>query len=444
MTTGAFDAVVAGAGPAGSATAILLARAGWSVAIVEKQRFPRRKVCGECIAASNLPLLNALGLGAAVRDLAGPDIRQVGLLHADRMLIADMPRADGADFAWGRALGRETLDTLLLARARRAGVHVLQPWSVDDIEGEPGRWRCQVRDLESGERRSLQATVMVDAHGSWESLRCHQTKLPRLPSPADLFAFKANFTGASLPPGLLPILAFTDGYGGMVAGPGGVTTLACCVRRDRLDALRRASPGMRAGDAVEQYLRHECQGVQSALGTGTRDGAWLACGPLRPGIRAQRTGQPFMVGNAVGEAHPIIGEGMSMALQSAFLLSACLLRYRAASEEGTPCWQQQAGRSYHAQWRRQFAPRLRLAAAFAQVAMRPLPARLLTMFGQHVPGLLSWGAASAGKVRCALDAASISAWAAFEPIGPDAAPAQPDRLGKPMSTTAFSAQRNPA
>ncbi|MGZ5657902.1 MAG: NAD(P)/FAD-dependent oxidoreductase, partial [Caldimonas sp.] len=61
-----FDAVVVGAGPAGSAAATLLARAGWSVALVERQRFPRRKVCGECIAASNLPLLDALGVGAEV------------------------------------------------------------------------------------------------------------------------------------------------------------------------------------------------------------------------------------------------------------------------------------------------------------------------------------------------------------------------------------------
>ena len=61
--TNRFDAVIVGAGPAGSTAAILLARAGWSVALVEKQRFPRRKVCGECLAASNLPLLDALGIG---------------------------------------------------------------------------------------------------------------------------------------------------------------------------------------------------------------------------------------------------------------------------------------------------------------------------------------------------------------------------------------------
>ena len=72
-----FDAVIVGAGPAGSTAAILLARAGWSVALVEKQRFPRRKVCGECLAASNLPLLDALGIGVAFAT-GGIDARSKG------------------------------------------------------------------------------------------------------------------------------------------------------------------------------------------------------------------------------------------------------------------------------------------------------------------------------------------------------------------------------
>ena len=49
------DALIVGAGPAGSAAARLLAQAGWSVALVEKAEFPRRKVCGEFISATTIP-----------------------------------------------------------------------------------------------------------------------------------------------------------------------------------------------------------------------------------------------------------------------------------------------------------------------------------------------------------------------------------------------------
>lgn len=93
MELARFDAIVIGAGPAGSTAAILLARADWSVALVEKQAFPRRKVCGECIAASNLPLLEALGIGPQFAALAGPELRQVELMRGDQCVRADLPPA---------------------------------------------------------------------------------------------------------------------------------------------------------------------------------------------------------------------------------------------------------------------------------------------------------------------------------------------------------------
>jgi len=55
------DALVIGAGPAGAAIAILLARAGWEVILVEQDPYPRGKVCGECIAAGSLSLLDEAG-----------------------------------------------------------------------------------------------------------------------------------------------------------------------------------------------------------------------------------------------------------------------------------------------------------------------------------------------------------------------------------------------
>src|SRR4026209_2899058 len=91
-----YDAIIVGAGPAGSTAAILLASAGWSVALIEKQPFPRRKVCGACIGASNLPLLAALGIGDAFAKLAGPELREVALYCGDRVVQAPLPAAPAA------------------------------------------------------------------------------------------------------------------------------------------------------------------------------------------------------------------------------------------------------------------------------------------------------------------------------------------------------------
>jgi len=393
------DAVVVGAGPAGSAAAILLARAGWAIALVEKQRFPRRKVCGECIAASNLPLLHALGIGADFDAHAGPELRHVTLMQRDREVTAALPSGEPGRFAWGRALGRATLDTLLLAQARCAGAEVLQPWAVQAVRGTAGAWQCELRDTGSAALMHLRAPIVIDAHGCWEALPAGGPQRRRGHAAADLFAFKANFTGSSLPAGAISVLALDGGYGGMVLEAGGVITLACCIRRDRLDALRRAAPGRRAGDVVEAWLERECAGVRRALFGSVREGPWLASGPLDPGVRVATADGLFRVGNAAGEAHPILGEGLSMALQSAVLLCSHLLGERGFVEAPTAAAQAALQRRYAADWQRDFNPRLRLAAAFAHAAMRPASATLLLALARAWPGLLTQGARWGGKVR---------------------------------------------
>jgi flavin-dependent dehydrogenase len=401
-----FDAVVVGAGPAGSSAAILLSRAGWSVALIEKERFPRRKVCGECIAASNLPLLEALGIGPAFDAVAGPPLRRVALLRGDHSIEADLPVAPHQKYPWGRALGRETLDVLLLEQARSAGAEVMQPWSVQSFEGAPGDWRCAVRSVDSGVAAVLRSRVAIDAHGSWEALPSARRLRPRPEGAADLLAFKANFRGASVDEGLLPVLSLDGGYGGMVLADGGVTTVACCIRRDRLRACRLASPGLRAGEAVEAFLRRECLGVRIALQAATRDGPWLATGPLHPGIRVNAGDGSFRIGNAAGEAHPIIGEGMSMAMQSAWLL--CIHLLDAGRTANADAAQRDIGRRYAEAWRHAFGSRLKLAAIFAHTAMHPASAAPLVVLARAWPGMLTLGARFAGKTRSVADPASIA------------------------------------
>ena len=394
-----FDAVVVGAGPAGSTVAIQLARAGWTVALIERQRFPRRKVCGECIAASNLPLLETLGIADAFDALAGTDLRQVTLLRGDNAVTADLPSADHPRYPWGRALGRESLDSLLLEQARAAGAVVFQPCAVQAILGTAGAWHCEVRRLEPATLLRLRATVVIDAHGSWEDLPSDRPRRRQGRSASDLFAFKANFSGSMLSRGQISVLALDGGYGGMVVADHGSMTLACCIRRDRLSELRGGAAGLSASEAVEAWLQRECAGVRLALLGASRDGPWLSSGPLDPGMRLNAEDGIFRVGNAAGEAHPILGEGMSMALQSAALLCSHLLGHRGAAAVPDAAVQAELRRAYAASWRRQFARRLRLATVFAHLAMRPRSSAVLMKLLWLWPRLLTQGARWGGKVR---------------------------------------------
>lgn len=409
-----FDAIIIGAGPAGSTAAIRLASAGWSVAIVEKREFPRRKVCGECIAASNLPLLDALGVGEQFDALAGPGLKRVGLFVGQRKIMAPLPPMQHERHRWGRALGREHLDTLLLARAAALGVQVFQPWAVKQHDADGDMHVCMLSRAGDPADMALQGQVLIHAHGSWEPVPhdAAQGDAARKPRHRnnDLLAFKSTWRDTRIEPGLLPVLAFPGGYGGMVLGDHGMTTLAFCIRRDVLQKARTTRAGMSAAQAAFAHVQASCAGVGEGLDHAELVGSWLAVGPLQPGIRAETQGDgQFAIGNAAGEAHPILGEGMSMAIQSAWLLSDSLIAHREQMPAlAVPNWSTVAP-AYARAWRINFAPRLRFAAICAHLAMRPQAAAPLLHLLQRWPGLLTHGARIAGKVRQSAVPATIAA-----------------------------------
>ena len=233
-----YDAMVIGAGPAGASAALMLARAGWSVAVVEKTLFPRRKVCGEFISATSLPLLRALGLADAYLAQAGPPVRQVGLYAGKTILAADMPRPREGAEACGRALGREHLDALVLNAAATAGAEVWQPWTLTEVERGEGGFAGTAVAKDKDATVKLQARIVIAAHGSWEHGMLPTQTPGSPPRDSDLFAFKAHFLNCGLPAGLMPLLIFPGGYGGMVHSDGGRVSLSCCIRRDTLAPTR--------------------------------------------------------------------------------------------------------------------------------------------------------------------------------------------------------------
>ncbi|HVC01443.1 MAG TPA: FAD-dependent oxidoreductase [Steroidobacteraceae bacterium] len=406
------DALVIGAGPAGAATAIWLAAAGWRVVLVERNAYPRQKVCGECISAGSLSLLDALGVGPAVREISGPELRQVCWIGRRATVIAQFPPCTAGGDRYGRAIGRDRLDDLLLERARGLGVEVLQPATVCSVGGGPGRFDCAIsgptrRPRPGADENRTDDTrrvrVVIDAHGSWESAptRTDGSASPRVVQAArrgaDLFAFKTSLRNTALAPGLLGVISIVGGYGGIVIADGGRTTLACCIRRDRLSMCRAQLPGATAGTAVGEFLSRSCPALRGLLEAAWHDGRWLSVGPIRPGIRVGADGDVFRVGNAAGEAHPLIGEGISIALQSAGLLAEHLLSEPAARLGRRRT--HELNRRYAAAWRDAFAARLRFAAWYAHTAMHPVCTAQAQFLMRRWPSLLTLAARWAGKAR---------------------------------------------
>ena len=394
-----FDAIVVGAGPAGAAAAVLLAQAGWRIALIEKTPFPRRKVCGEFISATTWPLLRELGVANSLLEIAGPEVRRVGFYSGDVMTSAALCSNEQPD--GGRALGREHLDTLLVQRAAELGADVRQPWTLSAMAPNCGGYDCAIVDKGRAQIRHLRARLVVAAHGSWESGAMPSQSLRCAPRRDDLFGFKAHFKNCALPTDLMPLIAFPGGYGGMVHTDGGRVSLSCCIRRDQLALARQRLPRASAGPAVLAHIEASCRGVSSALRAATTQGGWLSAGPLRTGIRSFGDDGIFTIGNAAAEAHPIVAEGISMAVQSAYLLCGRLVAHLDAHRHNafSPDVLDTIRVEYAQAWHRNFSRRLHVAALFAHMFMRPASTLVAAGILARAPHLLTWGAQWSGKTH---------------------------------------------
>src|SRR6188474_2112436 len=148
------DVTIIGGGPAGSTAAILLARGGWDVTLVEQSRFPRDKVCGECLSALGFEVLTRLGLAARFHALGSTALHHAEVHAAGgRSMRISLPTP-----MWG--LSRVALDGMLLDEARAAGARVLQPARCEAVEPS-----LLIRHLATNAVETLHASHVILADG---------------------------------------------------------------------------------------------------------------------------------------------------------------------------------------------------------------------------------------------------------------------------------------
>src|SRR4029077_16381738 len=116
-----FDVAIVGAGPAGSTCAAFCASAGLRTIVLERETFPREKVCGDCLNPSCWPILRQLGVADRVRALPHGKLNQVDFIAIDNSrVIVELPSGEDAEIA----IKRSVFDDLLLEHARAAGADV--------------------------------------------------------------------------------------------------------------------------------------------------------------------------------------------------------------------------------------------------------------------------------------------------------------------------------
>jgi flavin-dependent dehydrogenase len=247
---------ILGAGPAGSAAALALRRAGVAVALHEKSRFPRHKVCGEFYTAEILPVLQELGVAAGF--LARSPSR---VTHAELRFGRSQRRFRLPETAYG--LSRYAFDDLLLQTALARGA-VLSP----DAPLRPD-------------------VLAIGRHAT-------------SPRGRRLFGFKAHFAGPAND--AVELYFFPGGYCGLCPIEDGRTNV-CGLAEERLLArcefqIDRLLSPLRRLDGLERLTR------------------WFLTGPLRFGPDANPSPETTAAGDALCFVDPFTGSGLLAAVRT--------------------------------------------------------------------------------------------------------------------------------
>lgn len=329
-----WDVLVVGAGPAGAATALHLARHGRRVLLVEAKSFPRPKVCGGCLNGRALELLADCGL-----DEAG--LRRCGAVPLTTLHLACGSRSLDAPLPTGAALSRGTLDAALVERAVAAGAEFLPATTAtiasDEADDDPALRAVRLTPAGTAIGATATARIVVAADGLGQAGLREVPALHSRARPSSRVGLGALLDDASadFPPGRLTMAVGARGYVGLTRVEGNRLNVAAAV--DSRLLADSATPA----DVVRRILDECGQPVPAGL----RSSAWHGTPALTRFCARHATRRLFAIGDAAGYVEPFTGEGIAWALLAAAAVAPLV-------ESGCAAWRDGLARDWERAFRR--------------------------------------------------------------------------------------------
>lgn len=334
------DLVIIGGGPAGSAAAIIAARSGARVILLETGHFPKHKVCGEFVSAESLDLLGNL-LDANYQSLLRNAVR---ISHARLFTDGRVIRAAVEPAA--ASIPRFNLDSALWESAERARTEALQQVRALEIVGQgPFVVRTSAGEIE--------ARSVVDASGRWSNIR---------PSPAGAstgskwIGLKAHFAEDS-PDISVDLYFFPGGYCGVQPVDEGRVNACAMVRADVATTLSEVFD-------LHPDLRERSRHWQIVSGP-------VSVAPLFFARPQPICAQILKAGDAAGFVDPFVGDGISLALRTGALAGECLLAFA-----GGTISLEEAVRRYATNYEKKFASVFRSSSRLRRALRLPKAVRI--------------------------------------------------------------------
>ena len=319
-----LNLAIIGGGPAGSAAALEARRLGLSVAIWERDRFPRDKVCGEFISSEALPLLQT----------AIPQTVALGARIGCAEFVSD--RGVSRTFRLPRpalGLSRRRLDAALWKAAEAAGVGTHEGESVRKVgKPLPGGKQASVWEIESSAGFVHRAQALIIACGRWWAVEGLSSPARQAASrtPGDWIGAKAHFAGIPSR-GAVEMYFFHGGYCGLAPIEDGACNVCCLVHRE---GVRKCGANGLVDFAA--WLAHVSRlpALEMRLRKARQVSPVVTTAPVHLEQRQATQGGALMVGDAAGFLDPFTGEGISMALHGGRLAAQAIAMALAKGFDG--------------------------------------------------------------------------------------------------------------
>lgn len=362
------DVVVLGAGPAGSATALFLARAGYDVVLLDRAAFPRDKPCGEYLTPGAVKML---------RDEIGvlPEMLASGARRLDKEAVVPHTACSFSGPTEALACPRVITDRVLLNQARAAGVRVAESFAVRNIFKEGGRI-CGVQGTgaQGDEQTAYRARVVVGADGTHSLLAREMgvvRPIPRLQRIALVthYAAAESVSDSSVTMHLPGDSSDACCGVGAPCGPGGTQNVNIVV--PITEAKKMAG---RRQEYFEERLRRSFPQVWEQVSSQSQVGPLHSIGCFGHHTKRAADDSAVLVGDAATFIHPFTGEGVFFALRGAQLAAETI---NLGFQKGD--LSRRSLQSYDAARRAELLPRYRLCDAVQHIV--------------HSPAMLEWAAA---------------------------------------------------
>lgn len=312
-----YDVIVVGAGPAGSASAALLARRGFNVLLLDRAAFPREKACGEYTSPQTEQVLRRIGALEMVEQAGARRLRSMHVISPQGHTFAmEYSRPGETNGAQVLATPRRILDATLVDFARRFGAEVREREKVESVLLREGQVSGVALRRRSGGAAEVGARLVIGADGVHSAVvRDLGLAAPlRWPKNLGMVAHYRNYRGLDTW-GEMHVSA--DGYVGLAPQPGGLLNVGLVMPMS-------SGPATNGKSAVERFeaFANSFAGVRACLDGAERVSPVRGVGPIGARVRRTSGAGYLLVGDAAGFFDPFTGEGVYKALRGAELAAS--------------------------------------------------------------------------------------------------------------------------